>query len=276
MNRFQILLASAWLAAAAGSAIAADKKIVFLAGPDSHGKGEHSHLAGCLLLQEHLKNVAGVTTVVCTDAWPEKPAETFAGASAVVIYADGGGGHPLLKDDRLKTMGDLMDKGVGLVCLHWAVEATPRGLPSLVQWLGGGYELNWSVNPMWTSEFKQLPEHPVTRGVKPFTVTDECYFHLRFTEGMKGVTPILTAVAPPETMSRPDGPYEGNPAARESVKRGDAQTIAWAYERPTGGRGFGYTGGHYHNNWNDPNLLRLMLNAILWTAKAEVPAEGAR
>ena len=271
MRPFHLLVGSVLLSAAVGSAIAADKKVVFLSGPDSHGKGEHSHLAGCVLLQEHLKGVPGISTVICTNTWPENPAETFAGAATLVLYADGGPGHPFLKDDRLKVIGELMDKGVGLICLHWAVEPTQRAVPSFIQWMGGAYELNWSVNPMWTTEFKQFPKHPVTRGVKPFKVDDECYFHMRFAEGLKGVTPLLTAVAPPETMSRPDGPYEGNPAARESVKRGDPQTIAWAYERPGGGRGFGYTGGHYHTNWTDPNLLRLMLNAIVWTAKADVP-----
>ena len=35
---------------------------------------------------------------------------------------DGGAKHPLIMDNRLETMGKLMRKGVGLVCLHYAVE----------------------------------------------------------------------------------------------------------------------------------------------------------
>ena len=38
-------------------------------------------------------------------------------------------------------------------------------------------------------------EHPTARGVKPFVIKDEWYYHMRFVEGMKGVTPILSAVA---------------------------------------------------------------------------------
>lgn len=254
--------------------MAEEKKIVFLAGPDSHGQGEHGHLSGCLLMKEHLEKIPGVIAVICTNAWPVNPSETFAGASAVVLYADGGEGHPFLKEDRLRVIGELMDKGVGLACLHWAVEPTQRGVPGLIKWIGGAYELNWTVNPMWTAEFKQIPNHPVTRGVKPFTIRDECYFHLRFAEGMKGVTPVLSAVAPPTILDRPDSPYEANPAARESVKRGEPQAVAWVYQRPGGGRGFGYTGGHYHSNWNDPSLRRLVLNGVLWTAGGEIPEGG--
>jgi hypothetical protein len=52
------------------------------------------------------------------------------------------------------------------------------------------------------------------------------------------------------------------------------QTTAWAFERKGGGRGFGFTGGHFHHNWGNDNQRKLVLNAILWTAKAEVPVEG--
>ena len=50
----------------------------------------------------------------------------------------------------------------------------------------------------------------------------------------------------------------------------------WAIERPDGGRGFGFTGGHFHKNWGNENFRKVVLNAILWTAKVEVPAEGAQ
>jgi hypothetical protein len=97
---------------------------------------------------------------------------------------------------------------------------------------------------------------------------------MRFRNGMNGVVPILSAVAPASTMSRPDGLHEGNPAVRAAVRRGEPQIVAWAFERPDGGRGFGFTGGHYQTNWGNDGFRRLVLNAILWTAKLEVPATG--
>jgi type 1 glutamine amidotransferase len=257
------------------SASAEDKKIVFLAGPPSHGPGDHEHRAGCLLFKSCLDKVPGVVSEVYSNGWPQNPEAAFAGAATLVVYSDGGGGHPLLQADRLKTVGDLMKKGVGLVCLHYAVEATKeKGEKEFVDWIGGCFETDWSVNPTWNAEYKSLPLHAITRGVNPFSTNDEWYFHMRFRESMRGVQPILQAVAPVSTMDRPDGPHEGNPAVREAVKRGEPQILAWACERPDGGRGFGFTGGHFHSNWGNDDCRKLVLNAILWTAKVEVPAAG--
>ena len=61
---------------------------------------------------------------------------------------------------------------------------------------------------------------------------------------------------------------------RGMVARGEPQHVAWATERADGGRGFGFTGGHFHKNWGDDNFRKLVLNAILWTAKVEVPKNG--
>jgi type 1 glutamine amidotransferase len=130
------------------------------------------------------------------------------------------------------------------------------------------------VNPHWEANFKSLPQHPITRGVKPFKITDEWYYHMRFRKGMRGVIPILTDLPPEKTLSREDGPHSGNPAVREAIKRGEPQHLMWAAERADGGRGFGFTGGHFHKNWRDDNFRKIVLNAIIWSTKAEVPANG--
>jgi len=256
-------------------ASAADKKIVFLAGNPSHAAGEHEHRAGCLLLQSCLANVPGVTSVVISNGWPADADAAFANAAAIIVYCDGGGRHTLLQEDRLKTIGRLMKQGVGLACLHYAVEPTKdKGQPEFLEWIGGAFEIHWSVNPHWEADFKSLPHHPITRGVKPFKIRDEWYFNMRFREGMQGVTPILSAVPDGSTTNRSDGPHSGNPTMREMVARGDFQHVAWAAERADGGRGFGFTGGHFHHNWGTNDFRKLMLNAILWVAKVEIPAEG--
>ncbi|KAF0169892.1 MAG: membrane-bound dehydrogenase domain-containing protein, partial [Caulobacteraceae bacterium] len=87
-------------------------------------------------------------------------------------------------------------------------------------------------------------------------------------------TPLLSAVAGPDTTSRGDGPHSGNPHVRESVKRGDAQVVAWVSENEGGGRGFGFTGGHNHRNWANDDFRKLALNAIVWIAKGDVPESG--
>ncbi|MFN6104177.1 MAG: ThuA domain-containing protein [Planctomycetaceae bacterium] len=138
--------------------------------------------------------------------------------------------------------------------------------------MGGYFETNWSVNPHWTAKFETLPNHPITRGVKPFEINDEWYYHMRFRDKLERVTPILTAVPPASTLERPDGPHSGNPAVRAA--KGQPQHVAWAAERENGGRGFGFTGGHFHRNWADDNFRRLVLNALVWVAHGEVPTGG--
>jgi hypothetical protein len=61
---------------------------------------------------------------------------------------------------------------------------------------------------------------------------------------------------------------------REAVKNGEIQAMAWAYERPGGGRGFGFTGAHYHKNWGNDNFRKVVLNGLLWIAHAKVPTHG--
>jgi trehalose utilization protein len=50
--------------------------------------------------------------------------------------------------------------------------------------------------------------------------------------------------------------------------------MAWAFDRSDGGRSFGFTGGHYHRNWADDDIRKLVLNAIAWTANVDVPKKG--
>ena len=140
--------------------------------------------------------------------------------------------------------------------------------------MGGFCDLDWSVNPHWKPTFEDFPDHPVSHGVEPFSVRDEWYYHMRFVKDMQGVTPILTDLPPPATLKRPDGPRSGNFAVRKAVGSGIPQHVAWAYQRPGGGRGFGFTGAHNHRSWQNDGFRKVVLNGILWTAGVNVPEQG--
>jgi len=239
-------------------------KIALVAGRPSHPPGEHEFFAGSAVLMGLLKQ-NDIAPVMARNGWPKDP-KTFEGARAVVFYMDGGLGHPILQDKHLDVVQKLIDRGVGFVNLHYAVEYPKKHGKEVLRWLGGYYETGYSINPTWTAHFKSLPDHPITRGVKPFTIEDEWYYNIRFAPGMKGVTPILKATPPDSTR--------GTEAARKHPGR--EEIVAWAYERPDGGRSFGFDGGHFHRNWGDKNFRRLVVNAILWTAKVKVPEGGAR
>ncbi|MDP7277626.1 MAG: ThuA domain-containing protein [Planctomycetaceae bacterium] len=244
-----------------------------IAGRKSHGYGAHEHRAGCLLLARAL-NASGlpVEATVYANGFPKDPS-VLDGAATIVVYADGGGRHPL--NAHIDEFNKRMRRGVGLVCVHYGVEI-PKGKSgnAFLNWTGGYFETNWSVNPHWTARYKKFPRHGITRGVKPFSIRDEWYYHMRFRPKMKGVTPILTDLPPKETLKRPDGPHSGNKFVRQAIAEKQAQHMAWACVRPDGGRGFGFTGGHNHWNWGHDQFRKLVLNAIVWTAKLEVPPQG--
>ena len=246
------------------------KKILMIAGNPSHRYGAHEHYAGLKILEEAIeRSVDGIECDV-VKGWP-KP-EALAAADSIVIYCDGGRRHIAMEHrDELKKQ---LARGCGFVCIHYAVEMLhDESGKDWVEMLGGHFEVNYSVNPHWDADFVSLPDHPIANGVKPFKTNDEWYFHLRFND--KGVTPILAAVAPETTMARKDGAHSGNPHVRKSVARGDKQTVAWAFDRPDGGRSFGFTGGHFHWNWGNDDQRRLVANAIRWTAGDTIEPDGS-
>jgi hypothetical protein len=273
MSRLLVLLL---LGVAAVTGHAADKRIVIIAGKPSHGPGDHEFRAGSLLLQKGLAGVPGVKAEVYTNGWPADE-HVFDDASAVLIYADGGAGHPAIQGEHMKVIDGLAARGVGLGFAHFGVEV-PKGDPgdAMHRWVGGYYEHQFSVNPMWRPDYQTFPNHPVTRGVKPFQVLDEWYFNMRWAPDEKPgvrVTPILVAIPGDEVRKGPyvypPGPYPHIVAAS-----GRKETMMWVCERPDGGRGFGFTGGHRHANWGNENFRKVVLNALLWIARIEVPAGG--
>ena len=232
-------------------------KIVLIAGPNSHRKGEHDHEEGVALLKQCLDAAGkdkGIGTRVVLKSWPRDPG-ILDDAGTILIYADGGNRHPLAATDRLEKIRGLMARGVGLVLIHYAV-MPPRGAEAdFLAWTGGYYQSGYSKNPLNTVKVSPAtPSHPICRGWKAFTARDEFYYRIRFGAGDGRVAAIMTAGLP------------GNKPNRE--------VLAWAVQRADGGRGFGFTGAHFHRNWRIEPFRKMVLNAIWWTAKMDVPSDG--
>jgi hypothetical protein len=245
---------------------------VLIAGKDSHGRGEHEFRAGCILLAKALnENVPGVEAVCTFDGWPADD-KIFDGAAAVVIYCDGGKGHPIRQ--HTEVMEGLIKKGVGLGCMHYACEI-PAGDDGerFKKWIGGYYEDGYSINPHWVAKADLNKEHPITRGTNTFSLKDEWYFNIRFPEDKTGWTKILDAVPDDEARS---GKTSWPRGSRDIITKasGRSETLLWCIERPDGGRGYGFTGGHFHANWKNDDFRKLILNSIVWLAKIDVPKEG--
>ena len=95
-------------------------------------------------------------------------------------------------------------------------------------------------------------KHPITRGLpKTLSVNEEFYYRLKFIKDAGKIHPIMSA--------RIDGADE---------------TVCWAWERPDGGRSFGFSGLHYHRNWREETYRRLVAQGVLWTMKLDVPKGG--
>ena len=248
-------------------------KIVFVAGNRSHGWGAHEFNAGSLLMESHLKEALGekIETVVYKNGWP-KNQDSFDGADAIVLFMDGGGGHPINRN--LVQVKKEIDRGCGLMCMHYAVEV-PLGKSgkALQNWIGGYYETGWSINPHWIAESRLNRKHPISFGVEDFKVKDEWYFNMRFREGKEGVTSVLDAV-PDDNARSGRSSWPRGPKKHIVEASGRAETLCWSVERKDGGRGVGFTGAHFHYNFGNDGFRKLVLNAVAWTAGLEIPKKG--
>jgi type 1 glutamine amidotransferase len=243
----------------------AKKKIVLIAGKKSHGPLTHEYEKGVQLFKyclENSPNVKGVEVVVVTDGWP-KDEKLLDDAATILMFSDGSdieaAKHPLLNGNRMEVFAKQMKRGCGYAAIHFTT-FTPKDLEEkFLDWVGGYYDYETGAPPKkWWSkhvvdDYKlkpATPDHPIARGLEQFKLHEEYYFQMRF---------------------RPNDKHRKNIL---SFGDDDASAVAWAVERDDGGRGFAYTGGHFHKNWEEENVRRMVLNAILWTAKVDVPKGG--
>lgn len=259
---FRLLIAAlALLVAAPCSATGQESRTIVLIGGDTpHNPGVHDASGVVTLLARYLESspeirADGISVVAYPDGWPRDP-RALDHAATLVWYFDGLDHHPLNDPAHRRQIARLMRRGVGLVTFHQASTLLPAERRSdLVHWLGGA-RYGMVDRTVETATFVPAA-HAITRGVAPFAYRDEFYPSIRF--GSAAVTPILTASLH----------LEAAPNARPSVR-----TVAWAFERPGGGRSFGFTGLHYLASLDQPQLRKLLLNAIVWSAGIDVPADG--
>ncbi|MES2996840.1 MAG: ankyrin repeat domain-containing protein [Verrucomicrobiota bacterium] len=243
-------------------------KILFIAGPKSHGAGQHEHPAGCKLLADQLAAAKIGVTAEVSEGWPEDETK-ISSADGIVIYGDGIEKHPAI--GHLPALRDHMRTGKGLSILHFALEPADKEMAGFFNdAIGGYFDSQWSVNPVWKLSNPIIAKHPVTSGVGSWEMEEEMYFHLRF---RNDVIPLLQAV-PPASALGADGPRSGNPTVRAALEAKEPQTLAWIVENADKSRGFGFTPGHSHHHWNQKALRTLVLNGIAWTARLEIPSDG--
>ena len=240
-----------------GTAKDTSKTIAFIAGTPSHGEGVHEWDQDAQFLKQCLHGAANIESLnidIHYNGWPQNPRD-LDDADAIVFLSDGVEHHPLKAPERLKKIRKLAKRGVGLAFLHYSIDPPEGAESDFLEWMGGYYERGYSQNPINTVKVSPVKNnHPISRGCAGYVAEDEWYFDIRFSRDEQRVVPIMTGKLPPWAP--------------------EDKTLAWALERRDGGRGFGFSGGHYHKNWHIESFRKLILNSILWVAKVDVPEGG--
>lgn len=241
-------------------------KIVLVSGEQTSNLA-HQYWAGTTALYKLLLQTPGVHVSVVRNGWPKNEA-IFNNAKAIVLYMEGGEGgaiHPLSTPGRLETLQKALAGGAGLVTLHKG-GAIPGDLGMKMMDLQGAYyDFKASSKGHWLVDFHTFPDHPIMRGMKPYSLNDGYCIGLKFVPDMKGITPLLYA---------PKGTGITALAAESTTAPKDI--TAWTYDRPDGGRAFVSTGLHSHRYLTEESVRKFTVNGILWAAKLDIPAGGAK
>jgi hypothetical protein len=230
------------------------QRVLLLAqSPDGHPPASHEYIASLRIMDLLLRQQRGIETrmIVADSPWTDGPA-LLDGADAAVLFLAEGAKWVSADAERLASFQRLAERKGGLACLHWAMGTKPaEHVPAFTALFGGchgGPDRKYKF--LETQLRPVLDDHPITRGVSALTVTDEFYYALKWTDQKPAPRPLMEALID-------DVP----------------QTVAWAWERPDGGRSFGFSGLHYHANWSRPEYRRLVTQGVLWALGREVPSE---
>jgi type 1 glutamine amidotransferase len=252
--RQAIVLAASLICVPGFAAEPAKKVLLVSSGPDGHPATTHEYTAGLDILAQCLKPVAGleVTVAKAEGAWKDGP-ELIGRSDVVVLFLSEGAKWLSADEKRLAAFRQHAKRGGGLVVLHWGMgtkEAEP--IAAFVDLFGGCHGgPDRKYKELETNVVVADAKHPVTTGIKDFKIRDEFYYKLKFAKG----EPVGKAVLRAEID-------------------GEKEVVAWSWERADGGRSFGFSGLHFHDNWKREEYRRLVSQAVLWATKLPVPEKG--
>ncbi|MBI1831176.1 MAG: ThuA domain-containing protein [Planctomycetes bacterium] len=234
----------------------APKKRVLLLwhSPDGHPKDTHEYQLGQKILKATLEKHAPIeATLACADdPWRDGP-DLLAKADGVVLFASEGAKWLNANDSRLAAFKANAKRGMGLTVLHWGMGTKDaKNIEPFVDLFGGchgGPDRKYAVV---NTDVKTVGKHPILNGLADFKARDEFYYTLKFA---KKATPLVSATID-----------------------GASHPVAWAYEREGegegGGRSFGFSGLHFHENWQLQEYRRLVAQGVMWTVNVPIPKEG--
>jgi type 1 glutamine amidotransferase len=224
---------------------------------DGHPPLTHEFMPGARVLQELLNNSPDAlkfsdvqTKVVRADEpWPDGP-KLIDDCDGLVMLVTQGSRWMQTDSNRFAAIKRLAARGGAIVALHWSVGSKDaeyiEGQLNLLGATRGGPQRKYVVSQ--ADYVRVAPNHPILAGVADFAAYDEHYYRL---DRRKDIQPLLTVK------------IEGND-----------EMVAWAWERPDGGRSFGFVGLHFHANWQLPVYQRFVVQGVRWALKLPIPEGG--
>ena len=231
------------------------KRVLLLGqGPDGHPFATHEYCSGLAILQKCLDRVDGLeATLIDADEPFRAGPDLIDKADGVVLFLAEGAKWTQQDPARLAALQRLAARSGALAGLHWGIGCRDaQYIQRFVELFGGchgGPDRKYAVVTATTEIVDQ--KHLIMTRVQPVTLADEFYYRLKFAQPDGSVTPLLRVQIEDE-----------------------AHSVAWAWERPDQGRSFGFSGLHFHKNWQHEPYRRMVVQGIVWTVKLPVPPEG--
>jgi hypothetical protein len=212
-------------------------RVVLVAGPKDHGKGEHDYPAWQKAWAALFKLAKDVEVVTAWE-WPAK--EEFGKADVMVFYQ-----HGDWTPARAADIDAYLDRGGGLVYVHWAVDGR-EDAPGFAKRIGlasRGGKIKYRHGPLDLA-FNAQAKHPIARNFDRLKLVDESYWELT------GELPAGRVLATQEEAGAP-------------------RPLFWTTE-PADGRVFVSIPGHYSWTFDDPLFRVVLLRGIAWAAREPV------
>jgi type 1 glutamine amidotransferase len=217
--------------------VARPLRILLVAGPKDHGKGEHDYPAWQKRWKPMLEKVAGVTVAT---AFGRPEAAQWERADLVVFYC---WGPQFWGEELYKSLDPFLARGGGLVVLHSGViPAKDNESEALAQRIGLALppSIKYRHGPL-DLKLTAPANHPITTGFPAMLhLVDESYW------------PCVGDVSKVTVL-----------ATRSEA--GEDRPMAWTFERGKG-RVFCTILGHYSWTLDDPLARLLILRGMAWAA----------
>jgi type 1 glutamine amidotransferase len=238
-----------------GQAAGPPLRVYIHAGLKTHAEGQHDYPQFLADWSKLLTNRGALV-----DGGLHFPsARELANVDVLVIYK-GDAGY-LGMEDRA-TLDSFLRRGGGVVSFHDALcGPDPEHFSTVV---GGGKkhgEVNYTLEAEVPYTFADA-EHPITKGMTPFTIKDEAFFNMTWAKAPE-IHVLATAVMA-KTQSA-------------GTHAGEVVPQIWTYENrllpaAPSFRAFVWMQGHNYVNFAHPQIQPMLLRGIAWAGKYPVDA----